>query len=359
MRKKRKVILCGASFGQFYMEALHRLFEHFEVLGLYARESERNINCAKIYGVKLYTELQDVPEEVELAIVVMRSGVLGGMGDDVVKYFLAKGVHVIQEFPIHPEDVEQHYKLARKNNVNYYIGDFYLKLPQVKKFIEVAKLLNMLTPILHIKMGMATQLSFPGVMMLREVLDNKHIELKCVTNNETMFQVMVGHAGKISLTVEVQSEVDLLDPDSSMCMFQALTLIYETGRLVLDDPFGPIYWYPRVRTSTSIYANGEAGRSVVVSNGMQVAMQLGDYEVVDYTNIQSQLWIDAIQKDLMDMLSGIEDRKLYMKKAQKDIAGTKQWNEVNKSVGFPKKVKRHQVTEDIWNQVENIVKSMV
>lgn len=358
MKKKLKVIVCGASFGQFYMEALYRQSEHFEVLGLYARESERNISCAKIYGVKLYTELQDVPEEVELAIVVMRSGILGGIGNDVVKYFLSKGVHVIQEFPIHPEDVAQHYKLARKNNVNYYIGDFYLKLPQVKKFIETAKLLNMLTPILHIKMGMATQLSFPGVMMLREILDNKHIELKCVTNNETMFQVLVGYAGKTSLTVEVQSEVDLLDPDSSMCMFQALTLIYETGRLVMADPFGPIYWYPRVRTSTSIYANGEAGRSVAVSNGLQMAMRLGCYEAVNYTNIQSQLWIETIQKDLMDMLSGIENKKLYMKKAQKDISGTKQWNEVNKLVGFPRKVERNQVTEDIWKQVENIVKSM-
>lgn len=87
MDKKWKVILCGASFGQFYMEALHRLSGHFEVVGLYARESERNVNCAKTYNIKLYTELLDIPENVELAIVVMRSGILGGIGNDVVKHF--------------------------------------------------------------------------------------------------------------------------------------------------------------------------------------------------------------------------------------------------------------------------------
>ena len=358
MDRKWKVILCGASFGQFYMEALHRLSEHFEVVGLYARESERNVNCAKTYNIKLYTELLDIPEDVELAIVVMRSGILGGIGNDVVKHFLSNGIHVIQEFPIHPEDVEQHYKLARKNNVNYYIGDFYLKLPQVIKFIKIAKLINVYTPILHIQMGMAVQLSFPAVMMLREILDNKNIKLKCVTNNETMFQVLVGNAGETSLTFEVQSEMDLLDPDSSMCMFQSVTLIYESGRLILDDPFGPIYWYPRVKTSTSLYVDGKPGKTIPKPSGMQVATQLGNYEAVDYVDIQGRLWIEAIQKDLMNMLSGIEDRKLYTKKAQKDIVGAKQWNEVNKIVGFPKKVERSHVTEDVWEKVKNIVKSM-
>lgn len=97
-----------------------------------------------------------------------------------------------------------------------------------------------------------------------------------------------------------------------------------------------IYWYPRVKTSTSLYVDGKAGKTIPNPSGMQVATQLGNYEAVDYVDIQGRLWIEAIQKDLMNMLSGIEDRKLYTKKAQKDIVGAKQWNEVNKIVGFPK-----------------------
>lgn len=85
--KKLRVIVCGSTFGQYYIRALQTVPDEFEVVGLLANGSNRSKLCADFYHVPLYTQIEDIPE-VDIACVVIRSRAVGGSGTDIAEYFL-------------------------------------------------------------------------------------------------------------------------------------------------------------------------------------------------------------------------------------------------------------------------------
>ena len=87
--KKLRVIVCGSTFGQYYIRALQTVPDEFEVVGLLANGSNRSKLCADFYHVPLYTQIEDIPE-VDIACVVIRSRAVGGSGTDIAEYFLNK-----------------------------------------------------------------------------------------------------------------------------------------------------------------------------------------------------------------------------------------------------------------------------
>lgn len=130
MTSKIKTIVCGSTFGQFYIDALMKYSEFFEIAGLYARGSERSIELAKRYGIPLFTSIKGIPNEITLACVVIRSEGVGGDGCKLAIQLMERGIHVIQEQPVYPENVVECYKVARKYRVIYNIGNLYIKLPE-------------------------------------------------------------------------------------------------------------------------------------------------------------------------------------------------------------------------------------
>lgn len=68
MTSKIKTIVCGSTFGQFYIDALMKYSEFFEIAGLYARGSERSIELAKRYGIPLFTSIKGIPTAAVLTV---------------------------------------------------------------------------------------------------------------------------------------------------------------------------------------------------------------------------------------------------------------------------------------------------
>ena len=58
--KKLRVIVCGSTFGQYYIRALQTVPDEFEVVGLLANGSNRSKLCADFYHVPLYTQIEDI-----------------------------------------------------------------------------------------------------------------------------------------------------------------------------------------------------------------------------------------------------------------------------------------------------------
>lgn len=69
-----KTIVAGTTFGQFYCEAMKGLSDADDFCGILAAGSKRSVDCAKRYVVKMYTSVDDLPEDIGLACVVTRSG---------------------------------------------------------------------------------------------------------------------------------------------------------------------------------------------------------------------------------------------------------------------------------------------
>ena len=85
--QKIKTLVCGTTFGLFYLEALQRLNDKFELVGILANGSERSKRCAANYNTTLYTDIDQVPKDIDLACVVLRTRALGGKGTEIAKYF--------------------------------------------------------------------------------------------------------------------------------------------------------------------------------------------------------------------------------------------------------------------------------
>lgn len=52
---------------------------------------------------------------------------LGGKGTEIAGALLEKGIHVIQEHPVHYNDIVKLLKVAKENNCVYQVSDTYKK----------------------------------------------------------------------------------------------------------------------------------------------------------------------------------------------------------------------------------------
>ena len=79
--KKLRVMVCGVGFGRYYIEAILRLPDMFELVGILSRGSKNSIKLAEKYSVPLMTNIEKIPAEtVEVGGVVVKSSSGGGPG---------------------------------------------------------------------------------------------------------------------------------------------------------------------------------------------------------------------------------------------------------------------------------------
>ena len=134
MKNKIRVLLCGVIFGQVYLKGVLNNND-YQLCGILSTGSEYSRKIAAKYQVSLYTKIDEVSSDnFDLALVVIRSGIVGGEGNKVTQQLLNKGISVIQEQPVHSEEAIENYKIALKNNIFYKVNTFYPYLPISRVF---------------------------------------------------------------------------------------------------------------------------------------------------------------------------------------------------------------------------------
>src|SRR5262245_33378342 len=121
-----RVVVCGAVFGQVYLEAFRRREYPLELVGILARGSARAQACARYYDVPVFTNIGEIPADVDAACVVVRSRILGGKGTDLAHALMRRGIHVLQEHPVHPDEMAESLRLGRAERVLYRLNSFYV-----------------------------------------------------------------------------------------------------------------------------------------------------------------------------------------------------------------------------------------
>lgn len=106
-KHKIKTLVCGSTFGQFYLEALKRRSDDFEVAGILSQGSERSKKCVQYYELPMFESVDQLPPDIDFACVVLRSAMMGGEGTNLSLQLLEKGIHVIQEQPVHQDDISK------------------------------------------------------------------------------------------------------------------------------------------------------------------------------------------------------------------------------------------------------------
>ncbi|GAA0117336.1 Gfo/Idh/MocA family oxidoreductase [Clostridium senegalense] len=339
LKKRLKTIVCGSRFGQFYIEALNLLKEDFEIVGLLAKGSERSISCAKEYGIKLYTDIKELPTDIDLACVVVKSGVIGGNGTELTLEFLSKGINVILEQPVHYNDITKCMKVARKNNVCFHIGDLYVNLPSVKKFSLYSKAILKEQKGLYIDLSCTTQVSFPLVHILLKILSSTR-PLKINDNIEKVgiLKILTGKIGDIPILIKADNRLDPENPDNCLPLLHEINIGFEGGRISLIETHGFIVWSPCLYVPE---VNGIPNKFKdkcplnLIDNSSEI---LGGITENSFKDILTKEWPVAIGKDLIfikDMILKDIKKEVLNKNGQQNLLCSKYWHEITKKLGYP------------------------
>lgn len=239
--RKLRVIVCGVGFGRYYIEAILRLPDLFELVGILSRGSKNSIKLAEKYGVPLMTDIEEISKEnVDAVCVVVKSSIVGGNGTDIVMQLLEKGIHVIQEQPIHSEEYKKCLIIAKKNHCKYQLNTFYPYLDSVRKFISIAIRLRKAMPITYIIAESSVQVLFPLLDILNQILGGVQpykLE-KLQGENVQRFSIFNWLIKKCPVTLIVDNQMDVAAPESNLVMFHRITLGTPKGTLMLTDTHG-------------------------------------------------------------------------------------------------------------------------
>lgn len=340
MCDKIKVLVCGARFGQFYMEAIKGDMR-YELIGILARGSTLAQECAKRYETVLYTELTKVPKQIDIVCVAVKTGILGGAGTDLALYFLNKGISVILEQPIHYQDLVECYKIARKKQVAFHVGNLYLNLPQVKLFLALAERLSRQQKILYINVDMATQVSYPFVRILIEILGKaKGIVSNASNERESIFQNISLQWNETFVQIRAQNQEGNQVADNCMHLLFQITVGVNSGSLVLADTNGLIFWRERMEIPNLGFVPGDLSMSEVFPM-REVPTKIVSNPQEIYGELLSRNWVKAV-KDDVDILLEIKDApdrdQRMARKGTLELAAAQNWKLLTQAIGYPKKI---------------------
>lgn len=336
MRKRRlRVVVCGTTFGRFYLNGIKRISDDYELVGILARGSDNSKQCAKEYGVPIYTSVDEInKEDVDVACVVIRSSIVGGYGSKIAMDFLKKGINVVQEQPIHQQDVIEGFKTSKKNNCQFIINSFYPYIDTVSEFINTAEKLIKKTKAVYIDAACSIQVLFPLIDMLGRIaggfmpwkLENEKII------KSGIFTICTGKIKNIPFIIKIQNKLNTEDPDNYFHLLHRITLGCESGSLVLTEVNSHVLWIPRIfisKNQLGVLDMYEKSRFL----NLPVSELVKSPGEVTYKEVYEEVWPDAIKNMLIKYKDVLSEGKRDNNHVQHYLSVCKIWNEIGQAIG--------------------------
>jgi thiazolinyl imide reductase len=335
------VVVCGTTFGQVYLEAFRRTDLPLRLAGVLSQGSERSRACANHYGVPLLTGVDELPDDVDAACVVVRGGLLGGRGVELVARLVERGVHVLQEHPLHHDELAECLRLARRHRVVYRMNSFYPHVTQVRAFIAAVRALLDLQRPLYVDAACGFQLAYSLLDIIRLALGGVRPWALAGTAGAEPGPVFRGLAGTIAgvpLTLHIQNQLDPGDPDNFAHLMHRVTVGTASGSLTLVSTHGPVVWTPRPRyphiprdPGSGPYFAGAAEDDPAAAS----AQVLGPAAAPTFRDIFRTEWPAAVARALLQLRRAVLDGEDPLRWGQHHLALCKLWQEIAARLGPP------------------------
>lgn len=246
-----RLVLCSAELGNETVECINRI--------------AGELDCPIVYlGINL-------PKQEAEGKFIYGAGSIPGLSgiipqylaqdfDSVASidfYYGAKGTFTYTAAKDYMDGVfnnsNRSYRAAKKNHVLFQMGDLYPNLIEVKNFIKCARYLNKKENPLYLRASFSPQVSYPAIDIISRIVPSIHTwKIKSITKELGPFDILMGEIGKTPIFIEYHNQVDPRDPDNYMHLLHSFTLFYSTGKLVLEDTFGPVLWKPRMHVTAIV-----------------------------------------------------------------------------------------------------------
>lgn len=337
MSKTYKLAVCGTGFGSFYAEAASRKSPEIELSGIIAKGSQRSVKCASHYKIPLYKSTDEVPDDVDIVCVAVRTGSLGGSGTDISLALLERGISVILEQPVHHDELKQSFKAAVRSGACFMTGNLYVNMPEVKRMLNVVNFLRTQgAEIEYISAGSCVQAFYPFAEIVNRIIPGETLILEDISSQHGGFKQAYGKLGSVPLTFEYGNEMDPDDPDNHMQLLHKFSIYYSSGRLELGDTRGPLLWYPRLNMPWSVLS-GDGFPEKYPDHMLEKSVQVltpGSSLARPYYKFVEDSWVNCIGEDIDKMVRMLGDRKHFMIKAQQEQKDSKLWNVLTAKLGY-------------------------
>jgi pyochelin biosynthesis protein PchG len=334
--RRQRTVVCGTGFGRVYLRAVERSSAH-ELVGIVARGSERSRRCAQRYGVPLFSALDEVPDDIDVACVVIGTAINGGPGAEVALGLLDRGIHVLQEHPIHSRELAECLRTAHRRSVSYLLNTHYLYVDPVRRFIGAARWLREHTTPVFLEMASGVQFGFSLLDVVAETgLPLRPWEVEPETADGAgapgSMRRLSGVVGGVPFGLTLHYELDGENPDYGGPVGHRITLVTDVGSLTLHDSHGPVLWVPR--------SSPLAGRHSAVTlldalegEDRPSAAFVGPASAPSYRAILGDVWPRAVGRALADVTSAVEQRADPLERGRRYLAICDRWESVTRLLG--------------------------
>lgn len=336
-RKKLRVLVCGVTFGRMYIKGVLKCSDKFELAGILSTGSAESKLISKKYNVPLYTSICDLQEnEFDLACVVIRSTIVGGMGTEIAIQLLDKGISVLQEQPVHYDDLMQCLKIVSKRKVMYYVNNFYRDLDIMKKMFDIVNELRKKSKIISIDVVSSVQVLFPILDILGEILEGFvewDFSNKIYSENYP-YSIINGHIHNVPILFQIQNHINSSNPDNDALVLYRIIINFDIGTLILTDTNGNIMWIPRI-----FVLKGDMDRDVPDNIKKFPSSQLiytQPFENLE--EIYEYAWPGSIKNTLLRIYPRLIEKNIDTKITQRQIVSAKIWSELGNILGASEEV---------------------
>jgi len=239
-----RVVVCGTTFGRIYAAGVRALPDKYELVAMMSRGSAQSRRFAAEVGVPLCTSIDELPE-VDLACVVVRSGIIGGAGSQIAQQLLAAGKHVLMEHPIHRDDAVACYREAARARTSFWLNTFYRHSSTIKQYLRMVEVLRERYGILHMEAECSIHFLYSMLDVIGRItggftpwhLDDRAEDLG-------VFTIVTGAVRNIPVRLRVVNRMNPEAPDDFVHLGHRITVFTPGGNLVLTESDGPIIWHP-------------------------------------------------------------------------------------------------------------------
>lgn len=339
--KKHRVLVCGTRFGQLYLNAFLEDHPRFVLAGILARGSERSRRLAFEFGVPLHTRVEDVPDGIDVACVVIRSGIVGGAGTELAIRLLERGIHVLQEHPVHPRDLERCFAAAERGGAAYRLNTFYPQGTEARRFIDAVRRSRAAEPPWFAEVTTSPQLLYSSLDILGRALGGLSGTLfsrpapwdpalmAACGRGHLPFFVVQGVVAGVPLVLKLQSYVDPRDPDQHSLVMHRIAVGGPGGNVLLANSYGPVVWsqalyvpsYQEVGGAAGLGAGEEAARRLALPSARVLSPEPVPVwsEVVETEGPQAVL---SALDDLADAAAGMGEPSEDYRRRTVELAET-------------------------------------